>query len=360
LPRIADVKVNLGLSEGILGLVLLALPLGTFTALSVAGPLIKRVSPAQALLFSLTAWSFAFVLPAAAGTAVVLALSLAVCGLVMGILEVASNLEADSIEQRIEKRIMSQCHGYWSLGAMTGALLGGPVFAGNGVSVLHQFFILCPIAVIASVIVTRLLAQSSKAHQATIEVTPAQSKKRSKPSLAVLMLCLTPLGIMAIEGSFMDWSAVFMREQMQTDSSIAGYTFAMFAAVMASVRLAGDWLGERFGDALMVRLSGIAATLGIVLFATATHVPIALIGAALAGAGCAIVYPLTMSAVARADEKNREDNVAYLSIAAFSVMMISPPVIGWIAEFSSLRIGLLCLVPGSIATIVLAGRLTTR
>lgn len=310
-------------------------------------------------MFALSAWALAFLLPAAANSAVTLALALGCCGLVVGVLEVASNVEADSIEQQVNKRIMSRCHGFWSLGAMSGALLGGPVFGDRGISVLNQFLIVSPIAVIASIFITQRLFTSSTSN--VIRDEGNQSRvKRAPITHHVFLLCLIPMGVMAVEGSFMDWSAVFMEEQMNTDSGTAGYTFAMFAGVMAAVRLSGDWLGERFGDALVVRVSGIAATTGVVLFATATSVPLALMGAALAGAGVAIVYPLTMSTVAQASEAHREDNVAYLSIAAFSVLMIAPPIIGGVAEISSLRLGLLCLVPGAIVTAVLASRLTTQ
>ena len=134
----------------------------------------------------------------------------------------------------------------------------------------------------------------------------------------------------------------------------------MFAGVMAVVRLSGDWLAERLGGAFVVCMSGVAAATGVVVFATATNVLAAFIGAALAGVGVAIVYPLTMTAVARVSETHREENVAYLSIAAFSVLMIAPPVIGGVAELSSLRLGLLCLVPGAVATAVLSKKITAR
>jgi len=359
LPRIADVKANLGLSEGSLGLVLLALPAGTAAALCVASSVIRRFSAARTLMFALSAWSLAFILPAAATNAVTLALALGCCGLVVGVLEVASNVEADSIELQVEKRIMSRCHGFWSLGAMSGALIGGPVFGDSGISVLNQFLVVSPIAVVCSIFISRQLCTRS-VFQGVRTVENQSRVKRARLTYQVFLLCLIPMGVMAIEGAFMDWSAVFMKEQMKTNAGTAGYTFAMFAGVMAAVRLSGDWLGERFGDVLVVRLSGIAAFTGVVLFATATSVPVALIGAALSGAGVAIVYPLTMTTVARVNETNREDNVAYLSIAAFGVLMIAPPIIGGVAEISSLRLGLLCLVPGAVVTAIMANRLTTR
>lgn len=340
-------------------MVLVGLPIGTFISLSFAAPLIKRFSPARTLMFVLSAWSLIFLLPAGANSALVLAIALGCCGLIVGVLEIASNVEADSIERQFNKRIMSRCHGFWSLGAMSGALLGGPVFGDRGVSVFDQFLVLSPIAVIASVLVTRLLA-SSRVLSTVPKHDQACNARRAPISRHVFLLCLIPIGVMAVEGAFMDWSAVFMQEQMKTGSAVAGYTFAMFAGVMAAVRLSGDWLGERFGDALVVRASGTTAAVGVILFATASSVSVAFIGAAMAGAGAAIVYPLTMTAVAGVNETHREDNVAYLSIAAFSVFMIAPPVIGGVAEFSSLRYGLLILVPGAVVTALLASRLTTR
>lgn len=371
LPRIADVKSNLALSEGVLGLVLLALPTGTFTALSIASPIIKHYPIERTLWVALSAWALAFVLAAASTSAASLAIALACCGLVMGVLEIASNVEADSIEVRIKKRIMSRCHGFWSLGAMFGALLGGPVFGQHGVSVLNQFLVLVPVTLTASFFATRLLAAKRINSNVEVSTTPSEQdhseemgseikkkkNKRAPLTQPVLLMCLIPMGIMALEGSIMDWSAVFMREQLHTDARMAGVTFAVFSAVMATMRLSGDRLAEQFGDVFVVRLSGVAATLGIALFASAGNVPLALLGAALAGSGVAIVYPLTMSAVARISKEDREDNVAYLSIAAFSVMMVAPPLIGGLAQLFSLRIGLLMLVPGAVLTVILAHRL---
>jgi len=361
LPRIADVKISLQLTEGTLGLVLLALPVGTFAALSIASPVVKRVQPAPALLVALSIWSCIFLLPAAATNALQLAAALGCCGLVVGFLEVASNLEADNIEQRISRRIMSRCHGFWSLGAMSGALLGGPGFASHGVSVARQFLLLWPFATLLSVLAAYTLWKVSKPVQrVATSADPSSKQKRAGVSLPVLLLCVVPAGIMAVEGSFMDWSAVFMREQLNASAGAAGYTFAVFAGVMAVVRLAGDRLAERFGDVTVVRVSGAAAAVGMLLFSTANSTLVALVGAGLSGAGVAIVFPLAMTAVARLDDQHREDNVAYLSIAAFTVLMITPPFVGWIAEFTNLRIALQCLIPGAVLTAVMAQRVKVR
>jgi MFS family permease len=174
------------------------------------------------------------------------------------------------------------------------------------------------------------------------------------PSSAVLLLCLMPLGIMAVEGAFIDWSAVFMRSILNASSADIGIAYAFFSGVMAATRLLGDRLAERFGDLAIVRLSGVAATLGITLFALAPTVIIAYGAAALSGMGVAIVYPLAVSAAARRPGRTPADNVAALTMVSFSAFLFAPPFIGFLSEAIGLRRALLALAPLAFFTVLLA------
>jgi len=123
--------------------------------------------------------------------------------------------------------------------------------------------------------------------------------------------------------------------------------------LMAVTRLAGDRLAERFGAAAIVLVSSLSAALGATLFVSAPGFTVALVGAALAGFGVATVYPLAVSAAARAPGKSPEANVAAVSFIAFSVFLLAPPVIGGLADFFGLRIALAILVPAALASAAL-------
>ncbi|MHA1189854.1 MAG: MFS transporter, partial [Alphaproteobacteria bacterium] len=134
------------------------------------------------------------------------------------------------------------------------------------------------------------------------------------------------------------------------------------AGAMAVTRLAGDWLATRFGPVRIVVVSCLAAAIGMGLFAAAPNLTVALIGAAFAGAGVATVYPLAMSAAAALPSStgqtsggaSAEDNVAAVAFISFTAFLMAPPIIGGVAELSSLRWALGLLVLAVLVPLTLA------
>lgn len=380
IPRIPDVKAALGLSDSLLGLCLLAMPLGSFVGLMVAGRVIERLGPKRSCKVGLVSWALLFILPALAGSALALAGTLFVAGTAIAMIEVAMNTEADRIESRIERRIMSRCHGFWSLGSMAGALLGG-LIAQRGVPISTHFLLVMPIlASVGWAIASRLPDGEVVAGSPSSAAQPPDTDGRSGgasvgeggrvphggtasgdgplftlPSRALWLLCVMPLGIMVVEGAFIDWSAVFMNSVLDASPLVIAVAYAFFSSVMAAARLGGDVIATRFGDLAVVRCSGVAATAGVALFALAPSVPIAFVGAALAGAGVAIVYPLAVSAAARRPGRSPADNVAALTMVSFSAFLFAPPLIGLLSDAVGLRAALALLAPLAFTTVLLAG-----
>lgn len=363
IPRIPDIKASLGLSDGALGLALLALPLGTLIGFSIVGKIIERIGLRGACRLFLPIWALLFIGPAFAQTFWQLAIALTVCGIAVGVIETAMNTEAARIERESESRLMSRCHGFWSLGTMFGALIGGAV-AQWGVSVSLHFSVALPLVALCGYFAATAIPQTTESANeiagqgAEIADKDAEAEKPSElfrwPSRSILLLCIMPIGIMMVEGAFIDWSAVFMRDVMSAEPLVIAITYSAFSLIMATVRLFGDSLAERFGDFNIVRISGIASTAGIALFALAPSIPWAFAGAALSGAGVAIVFPLAVTAAANRPGRSSADNVAALNMLSFSAFMIAPPIIGFVSEFHGLRIALLMLAPIALMTLLLA------
>ncbi|ASJ75061.1 MFS transporter [Granulosicoccus antarcticus] len=381
IPRIPDIKNTLGLSDGSLGLALLMMPLGTLVSFSIAGKLIEMTGLRNACRTFLPLWALLFLGPALATDFTQLAIALVFSGFAVGMIETAMNTEAARIEKVAGKRLMSRCHGFWSLGTMFGALLGGGV-AQYGLSVSTHFLITMPvIAVCGYFAATALPVLSRRTNKAAIlneersvgeglqvsgddgggeVVAEGQSELFRLPSRAIVLLCMMPLGIMMVEGAFIDWSAVFMRDVLAAGPWVIAIAYSSFSLVMASVRLAGDRLATQFGDLRIVQVSGLASCVGIVLFALAPTVPWAFLAAALSGAGVAIVFPLAVSAAANRPGGRPADNVASLNMISFSAFLVAPPLIGFMSEVFGLRIALLCLAPVAFMTFVLAGEVVTK
>lgn len=369
IPRIPDIKASLSLSDGGLGLALLGLPLGTLIGFSVVGRIIERIGLRTACRVFLPLWALLFIGPAFAQTFWQLVLALSICGVAVGMIETAMNTEAARIERDSGKRLMSRSHGFWSLGTMFGALIGG-AFAQWGVPVTQHFvFSMILIALCGYLSATAIPAISHSAHVISKQEGDfdPQATKTDEPSTlfrwparSIILLCMMPMGIMMVEGAFIDWSAVFMRDIMAAEPLLIGITYSAFSLIMAVVRLYGDRLATRFGDFTIVRVSGIATTVGIVIFALAPSIPWAFVGAALSGAGVAIVFPLAVSAAANRPGRSSADNVAALNMLAFSAFLIAPPIIGFVSEVQGLRVALLMLAPVALMTVLLAKEVSSN
>ncbi len=356
IPRIPDLQEKLGLSVGELGVSLFAMPFGTLIGLFVAAKIIEFVGGLRrACQIFVPLWALSFILPAVASTQWAFMVFLFISGLTVGLVEVAMNTEADRIEQLYSKKIMSRCHGFWSLGSMVGALTGG-LLGQAGVSVLSHFSVVFVLLAILGVAVASCLPKPVQASAADT-ADKASAPIVRLPSKAILLLCMLPIGAMVVEGAFIDWSGVFMRTILDASPLLISVTYSFFAIVMAAVRLSGDHIRESFGERFIVQVSGIAATAGIVLFALAPNAIVAFVAAALSGMGVAIVYPLAVTAAARRPGRSSADNVAALTMIAFSAFLFAPPVIGLLSEAFGLRVALLMLAPLAISTFFLSSEI---
>lgn len=354
-PRIPDIKENLHLSDMELGLSLLALPLGTFIGLLVAAKSIEVVGGLRrGCQIFLPLWALSFALPPLASSQAVFSVYLIIAGVFLGLAEVIINTEADSIEQRCKTKIMSRCHGFWSLGSMAGALIGS-LIAQVGIGVEWHFLVAMPLVAVAAYGVSTMLPSDTDA-----VASETTTSIISRPPKALVLLCVMPIGINMLEGAFIDWSAVFMRSVLEASPLLIGITYSFFAIVMAAVRLSGDWIGERCEPQLIVLVSGISACVGITVFSLAPNPTVAFIGAALSGMGVAIVYPTAVTAAARRPGRSPADNVASLAMISFTAFLVGPPLIGLLSEAFGLRVALLFLAPVTLITVVLSSQVRVR
>ncbi|MFK7858902.1 MAG: MFS transporter [Granulosicoccus sp.] len=371
IPRIPDIKAGLELSDAELGMALLSMPLGTLIGFSIAGRIIHIIGLRAGCRIFLPMWSLLFITPALAQNLVQLMLALVISGFAIGMIETAMNTEAARIEKAVATRIMSRCHGFWSIGTMVGALIGGFI-AHQGIGVDTHFIVVMPLIAVGGYLVATALPELSRDSQ---NVKPSddvsspkgilddrtessndthESRLFTLPGKTILLLCIMPLGIMMVEGAFIDWSAVFMRDVMSASPLLIAVTYAFFSVVMAAVRLSGDAISERFGETAVIRASGLAATLGIGLFAMAPNTFWVFVAAAVSGAGVAIVFPLAVTAAANRSGRSAADNVASLNMVAFTAFLVAPPMIGFLSDAIGLRFALLSLAPVAFLTFLLA------
>ena len=351
-PRIPDVQQRLGLSPGALSLCLLAMSLGTFGMTIFNGPLIARFSARTMMTIGFVSFGSLFVLPGLAWDGPSLFVFLFVMGAAFVIIDVAMNVEAARIQDSVGRRIMSTCHGFWSIGAVVGSVMGAQ-FAQAGVATWLHLLITGAIVLVLGLLAVRSLPVLSAG-----EALPAGKRPLiAFPTLALAGICIVIFGAVLAELSVRNWSAIFLREVLGTSAAATGWGLGLFSLTMAAGRLVGDRLTDRFGPVALGRFCGFTGVIGMATLAFANGLPMALVGFAAIGFGISLGFPLSITAAAAHTDRPPAINVASVALIAYSGSLVGPPLVGFVADGAGLRIGLAALLPLMLLSALFAGSL---
>lgn len=352
LPHLPDIQAQLGLDVGQLGLALAALPLGIMSSLPLVGTfVIARFSERTAIRVTFFWLALTSVLPGLAWDFPSFAVALFFYGSGIAGVEVAMNATADAVESRAGRRIMSSCHGLWSIGNLAGAALGS-------LALWLQLDAAVTLTVAAPILLA--LAHASTGQLGDRPISSEPGPALALPDMPLLVLCLLPFAACVLEGAMADWAAVYLRTEHGAQAALTGAGFGVFAAVMAATRLAGDRLVDRFGPVLIARCCGVSGVAGLLVIWLAPGVWAALAGFALMGLATSLIFPISVTAAAAQPGRSAAMNIASLSLICFSGYVIGPPVVGFIADQVGLRNALAYLIPFAFAVLLLAPRLQSR
>jgi len=176
-----------------------------------------------------------------------------------------------------------------------------------------------------------------------------------------MWLLLLPLGLLTIVGilpeeAAMNWGALYLVQVIDTPFGVAGLAFVAMIAAQTVGRLLGDPATDRWGSVAVMRTGGVLIALGGVLIVGFPVLPVVLTGFALIGFGCATVVPAAYAAAGRLPGLPEGAGVAIASWLLRMGFLAAPPLVGFIADQTSLRVGLGILVVSGVAVFALAHR----
>jgi fucose permease len=366
MARVPAAKSQVHLSDGTLGVALLAVPVGLVLGAALAERLVDRVGSRVLARICGVGSCLAVMTPGLAHTLPELMAGLFVIGVVGGTLDVSLNAQGVRVEAAYGRPVMTSMHAFYSLGAILGSLAGGGL-AWAGVGLLPS---LVAIGVLGALIDGTagpwLLPEKSRLAPATPAVpAPAANWPDSPPvpsgasvtddtadarrRVRRLVLALGVLGVCGLvgEGAAGDWSAVYLQDNLGTSAGLAALGFSAFSVTMTLGRGVGDRLIHRFGVVSVIRVGGLIATAGIAL-ALATPAPaVAIAGFTAFGAGLSIVVPQVFAAGGRADPFRPGSGLAKVVGLGYTGMAAGPAIIGLVADKIGLHLAL--LIPLALA-----------
>ena len=362
--RIPALRAGLALSDGTLGSVLFAMSCGVLLSFPLAGKGAQLLGSRQLALLAGVALLVMLPMPFLIGIVPSLVLVMLEVGAALGTMQVAMNVLAVDVQARVPRPIMSSLHGAWSAGGLVGAGVGS-LAAHAGVAPLVH---LAGMAVALGGVLVLALALLSRAR------LPARTGAASAPPRPSMTFqrggdrVLLGLGVVCFcafltEGALADWSAVWLHDKTGASESLAALGYAVFAGAMTAMRMVGDRLLEIFGSVRLLRALtalGTAALAGALVLA---RVDTAMLAFLLLGLGMATVVPTAFAAAGRradavaggaAGEVSAARAVALLSGFGYTGLLLGPPVIGWLAQATSLTwaLGVLVLLVATIVGLV--------
>ncbi|MET9358793.1 MFS transporter [Streptomyces sp. NPDC006617] len=326
--RVPWIQDHAGVSAGQLGLALAFPALGASLAMPLAGRVTHRFGARAALRGLLALWTLALILPSLAPNLLTLCLALFVYGATAGMSDVAMNALGVETENRLDKSIMSGLHGMWSAGALVGSA-AGTLAAHLGTDARTHHLLAAAVLTVAGLVACTWV----------LDLQPAEDEdpppRFALPPKSALLIGAVGFCAVFAEGASLDWSAVYLRDELETSAGLAAACTTGFTLTMALARLAGDKVVDRFGAVRTVRVSGVLATLGGLLVVIGGHPAVAMTGFALMGLGIAVVVPLCFAAAGRAGS-NPSLAIAGVATITYTSGLVAPSAIGGLAQATSL------------------------
>ncbi len=264
-PMVPYAKERLAVDEGILGMLLLCLGIGSVLAMLVTGMLSTRFSSRPIILVS--GFGLAAILPllAVAPTPVTLGLSLLLFGASLGSLDVAMNIHAVEVERDAVRPLMSGFHALFSIGGFAGATIM-TLMLSIGIGPLQSAALGSALMVLAMILAWPRLLRTKAAKGEPHFTLPR--------GIVLVLAGLASVTFLA-EGALLDWSALLITGAGLVDVKQGGVGYMLFAIAMAFGRLTGDALTARIGDRPTLLWGGQVAIAGFVVLLT---MPVAAVG----------------------------------------------------------------------------------
>lgn len=324
-PLFPFVKQNIGADEALFGLMLMCLGVGSLIAMPIAGLISTRTGTKPAILAGCTGLVLFFPIVALSTSPGMLGIALFLFGASLGTVDVAMNIHGAQVEGLEKRSLMSNFHAMFSIGALCGAglitlfLLVGLPYALT-VASTSIVVLICTVWARAG-----LLNQGGGSHQSF-----------AIPRGIVWLLALLTAIAFLVEGAFLDWSALLLIEIELSSIESAGLGYFLFSIAMVVSRISGSWLIDRLGEFIMLFVGALLTSLSILLILMSPAIEIAYVGFIVAGLGIGNLVPMVFSIAGRQKTLPPEIAIAAVTMTGYAGILVGPPMMGLIAQSTSL------------------------
>lgn len=328
--RIPDIQMKFSLSEAQLGTLLLGLPVGSLTALPLAGWAVHKFGSRNVIILGGLGYMIFLPLIGFSNSLWMLIPVIVTYGMIGNLMNISLNTQALALEDSYGRSILASFHGLWSLAGFTGAGIGAAMIYMDILPKFHYLFI-AGIVLTVIILSQRFLVNEERTEGGNGLVL-------RKPDALLLRIGLIAFLGMLCEGCMFDWSGVYFKKVVEITPGLVALGYVAFMGAMASARFVSDRLNNRFGRIVILRISGLLIFLGLILSVLFPTPITATLGFLLVGFGVASIIPISYSVAGRSRLYSPGVALAMVSTISFFGFLIGPPLIGYIAELINLKV----------------------
>lgn len=345
-PRIPEIKENLGLSDGEFGFVFVGSTIGAVLGAQIAGRAIHTFGSRPVINLSSFLLPVGLIAMAYAETALTLFLALMLMGFGYALTDMSVNSQAIVVEKILSKKWMSSFHGMWSLGSFLTTVFGGAI--SHHTTPKENLIIVAIFSLIAFLPANfTLLSPSVDEHAGDgSEKTDAKIPLFGKKYAILWAIGFGMIAGMIAEGAASDWGGILLKDEIGIDKGWNASAFACFALAMITSRFLGDKALHKFGARNTVRYGGLiggigwGASLVIAIPLSADHpfaaMIVADIGFIFAGLGIGPMFPAFILAASRVPGVAPAVAISRVGLIGIAGFFIGPTITGLIAEVTTL------------------------
>ena len=137
-----------------------------------------------------------------------------------------------------------------------------------------------------------------------------------------------------------DWSTIYMQNIAKADPVLAPIGLGAFSGAMMVGRIFGDKGREILGDGKLMIINSLVALLGVLLLILFPVPIMVILGLFLIGLGLSVIVPIAYSTAGSAEGLAPGVGISMVTTIGYSGFLFGPPVIGFIADWQTLRIAM--------------------
>ncbi len=375
IPRYPQIKADLGLDNAAYGLAIAAFPAGAIAAGLLSGVAVRRLGSARAAAAGTVLTAAGVVAAGVAPSVVVLVVALLLAGAADAVTDVAQNAHGLRVQRGYGRSIINSFHAAWSIGAVLGGTMAASAIALDLSRGVHLALAAGVFTVVALVALRSCLpgpdegpadgvveAGPGSDPAATPRPTPPSTASRlpSRRTLVVAALVAIAVGGTLVEDAGNSWAAVYLSGPLGSSAAVAASGYIALVGAQTIGRLVGDRLVDRFGQRAVARTGALVAVAGMGLALAVPTVPGTIAGFAAAGLGVATLVPAAMQQADALPGLRPGTGLTLVSWLMRLGFLLSPPLVGLVADATSMRVGLLVVPLAGVLVIACSGVLNGR